>query len=352
VSSPLRRILPGLVALLVSLTLSLGLTELAVRWLAPQPQSWLSIYRRHPALPFHAFQPDARAEIETSETRWRVITDADGFRVGETRAEAGACTSLWLGDSFAFGHGVDFDESWVGLLQARAPAVRQVDSAVPGYGPVQYRAVFDWLLERGVRPDTAIVAIYVGNDFHDCVWDKDAPVNEGVLGHRRDLKSFLKTHLQLYRLATSVYHRLAPTEDEYRHVLAELADPEAWTREPLSVALATFEREMKELQVLAREHGVELRFLVIPTRDAVAAVRAGATATEGSTPLLPVEKAGRVLADLGADFLDATSPLARAGGEELYFPFDGHLTPEGNRIVADALLERWPEACRSGPDSP
>ena len=58
------------------------------------------------------------------------------------------------------------------------------------------------------------------------------------------------------------------------------------------------------------------------------------------------------LEDLHASVFDATPVLARNGGEHLYLPFDGHLTAEGNRLVAEALLARWPLACRADAGAP
>lgn len=346
-----RRPLQLFVLVGVSGIFSLLLLELAVRIVAPQAPSWLAIYRRHPVLPFHALQPNARAVVDTGETHWSVFTDDGGFRVDEKPSSPSSCTALWLGDSFAFGHGVDFGESFVGLVGQGAPGVRSVDTAVPGYGPVQYRQILEYQLRPGEpAPDFVYVAIFVGNDFHDTLWDKDVQVHEGVLGHAGDLRSYLKTHAQLYRLVSNVYHRFAPADDPYAQVREELADPAAWAGDFLSRASETFTREIERMQELGSEHGVPVRFVVLPTEDAVRAARAGeGRSGEGEAgALLPVLKARAILAAAGADFVDATGALARSGEEALYLPFDGHFTRAGNRIVADAILEAWPLACSVG----
>jgi hypothetical protein len=46
----------------VAFALMLPLTELAVRLIAPQPASWLDIYRCHPMLPFYVLQETAYPE--------------------------------------------------------------------------------------------------------------------------------------------------------------------------------------------------------------------------------------------------------------------------------------------------
>ncbi|MEX2209244.1 MAG: hypothetical protein WEF50_23755, partial [Myxococcota bacterium] len=62
-------------------------------------------------------------------------------------------------------------------------------------------------------------------------------------------------------------------------------------------------------------------------------------------PLLPVRNARAALEAAHAPVFDATPVLAQNGGARLYLPYDGHLTAEGNRVVAEALLGTWPLAC-------
>ncbi len=341
-------------ALVVSLTLSVGLAEAALRILAPQPPSWLAIYRRHPELPFHALLPNAATSVDTGETRWRVVTDGAGHRVGERRGRETECAAVWLGDSFAFGHGVDYEESFIGLVQERSPEVRHVNTSVPGYGPTQYREVLEHLLARGERFDVVFVATFVGNDFHDTVWTKDVEVHAGVVGHRRDLRSYLKTHVQLYRLVSAAYHRLVgkPANRRFQETREQIADVDAWDRGFLAGANETFAREMAHIQQLGREYDAEVRFVVLPTRDAVAVARGESVQDVPGDPSLPVSKAIASLAAIGVEVLDLTSALAGASEQNLYLPFDGHLTRAGNRIVADALVEAWPRSCPTSRGAP
>lgn len=349
-----RRPWLGIAVALTSLALSLGLAELALRLFAPRPPSWLAIYRRHPVLPFYSLLPNLHTTIDTGDAHWVVATDADGFRIGDVAPGESPCTDLWLGDSFALGHGVNFEQSIVGRFAASAPDSRQVNSAVPGYGPVQYRQVLEHLLAEGRRFDAIYVLSYVGNDFHDALWDKDVGVRDGVVGHQGDWKSYLKTWSHLYRLASAVSHRLGPpAESPYAKIDEELADPKAWEQDFLTRARKTFEAEMARILALGREAGVEPRFVIIPTKAAVAAAAgAGDDPASSARPLLPVLNARAALEALHAQVFDATPVLARNGDERLYLPFDGHLTAEGNRWVAEALLAAFPPRCSREPVSP
>jgi hypothetical protein len=343
--APVRRALGVAALVLVSALLAVGLAELVLRVAAPQPASWLALYRRHPTLPFHALLPDAHFSVETGETRWRVDTDAQGFRIGPSPRPPARCTALWLGDSFAFGHGVDWDDSFVGLVEARTPDYRQRNAAVPGYGPVQYREVLEQLIADDETFDRLLVVIYLGNDFHDCVWNKDVQVREGVIGYRGDWKSLLKTRLHLYRLVSAAWHRLAPEpESPYQRVLDELGDPTAWESGTLARAAERFAQEMARIRELAGSRGAEVGFVIVPTQQAVAAERGERSEAAGSA-LLPVARARAALAQIDARFFDATGVLAADPPARLFFPFDGHLDPEGNRRVAEGLLTWWAFDC-------
>jgi hypothetical protein len=325
----------------VSTLLTIGLAELALRLFSPQSPSWLAIYRRHPELPFHALMPDENVSVDTGETLWTVSTDADGFRTGTHRPAAPSCTDLWLGDSFAFGHGVAYDDSIVGRVQAKTSDVLELNTSVPGYGPVQYRQLLEYAYRQGRTPGVIYVVTYVGNDFHDCVWDKDVPVHEGILGHAGDLKSWLKTHVHLYRLASAAFHRFFPAPGTpYEQMLAQLADPDAWADGFLA-------EEMSRIQALGREHGAEVRFVILPTKAAVDATRAGAAPGGAGDARLPVREAEAALRGIGASVLDVTEVLSQQPADGLYLPFDGHFTPAGNQVVSDALVAEWPPRCRN-----
>ena len=133
---------------------SLLFGELFLRFVFPQPPSWLDVYRRHPSLPFPALQPNIMHTVDTGETLWTIYTDDHGFRVGKNHAfrKADGPLVLVLGDSFTFGHGVNYADSFVGLLESKTKR-RFVNAGVPGYGPVQYHGLHGaiWSIRSSLR---------------------------------------------------------------------------------------------------------------------------------------------------------------------------------------------------------
>jgi hypothetical protein len=50
-----------------------------------------------------------------------------------------------------------------------------------------------------------------------------------------------------------------------------------------------------------------------------------------------------VLDDLGIRHLDLTPVLVRRPVSETYFQYDGHFTPAGHALAADAMRAAWPD---------
>lgn len=341
-----QRVFKGVAAAMVVCAMPV-IGEAFLRLAAPQPASWFDVYRRHPTLPFYALQADVDQTIDTGETRWRLLTDGDGFRVSappEQRSrQAPARLGLVLGDSFAFAQGVDYEQGFVHRLE-RATPWRFRNASVPGYGPVQYRQLLSQALEQGERPAFILVSTFLGNDLHDCIWNKDIPVHDGVIGDRGDFKSRLKRSSHLYRLFAKAYHVVAPPPPVAGGAPLDAYAPASY--QPggeMHRASALYRREMTTIAELARKHAIPLLVVVIPAPESVKAAR-GELPKSGNDYDLPRAFATSCLEALEIPFVDLTKVFERHPTDSVYFSHDGHLTPFGNQLVASALTPKLPVA--------
>ncbi|MEK6675430.1 MAG: hypothetical protein AABZ47_07220 [Planctomycetota bacterium] len=335
-----RRLLPKLLFSGVVAVFGVGFCELALRLLAPQPPSWLDVYRRHPALALYTLQPNVERLVDTGESRWTVRTDADGFRASKQLYSRGPIV-LCLGDSFMFGHGVEHDQSVVGLLQSSAETTtRYINASVPGYGPIQYKQVLEYLIGTGIRPRRLLIGTYVGNDFHDCAWQKDAQVKNGVLGNRGDLRSAIKMNSHLYRLLSKGYHHFVRGQDEAFQFQDAMEIAKNWEDGLLKKATSAYRENFQQIATICRDHSIELVVLGIPHRKAVET--RNAMKTPDRDPDLPMHHAEKIFADLSISFVDLTGALAQHEAADVYLRHDGHLTPLGHRVIAEFLVERFP----------
>lgn len=128
-------------------------------------------------------RPNVDTQFVGAEFATRVRHSADGWRwcgvdapLAEDDAYGGR--SVWiLGDSFTWGWGVSDEETFVARLNEMGPAgVRYRNLGVPGYSSVQEYLLLKRLVEQGRRPDVVIVR-FCGNDLMDNIWmnDNDPP---------------------------------------------------------------------------------------------------------------------------------------------------------------------------------
>jgi hypothetical protein len=97
---------------------------------------------------------------------WRVITDRAGIRGPASWAPGRDLHMLVLGDSFAFGEGVDLDERFDTLLQNRFANLSVVDLGVMGYGPDQELIRARHWTDQLRTGDIVLILTY-SNDFFD-----------------------------------------------------------------------------------------------------------------------------------------------------------------------------------------
>ncbi len=325
----------------VGLGLGIGLVaaELALRIVAPQEKSWLDIYRVDPVLPLVSLAPNVSTTVETGESRWHVQTDAGGHRVGRAGpADPSGRSLLVLGDSFAFGHGVDFEESFPALVtQELDGGFRLVNTGVPGFGPVQYRQILESMLESGERPSAILLSLYLGNDFLDCIWNKRVQVVDGTMVEESGrLRTWLKFNLHAYRLASKVYQRALAWSRPGRNPEEALFDPEAWRSGDPARAFEIFRTELARIGELARAAGVPILAVVIPKETSL--LHASAPANAELDYGLPLAKATQALDASDIPYVDLTEALRMLGAREAYFARDGHLTRPGNREAAAEIV--------------
>lgn len=97
---------------------------------------------------------------------WHVTTDAQGIRGPSTWGKDDQIRLLILGDSFAFGEGVDLAERFDTLIQERIQNLSIVNLGVMGYGPDQQLIrARPW--KATLRRGDAVLLLTYGNDFYD-----------------------------------------------------------------------------------------------------------------------------------------------------------------------------------------
>jgi len=275
--------------------------------------------------------------------------NSQGFRGPVvTRAKrAGVFRIVLLGGSTTFGWGVEDDQTIDAALRARLGAnIEVVNAAFDGYDSFQ-------LLERtrsdvvGLRPDLIVVNAGVNDvrgaglqrivdgDPRMLIWD--APMRHARESRDRGAHRIVdrvQHHVYLARLITLLRDRMRPQEDP----LAS-AEPRTlhWD------AADYFERNVRRIARIAEAHGAALLFATPPS-----ALRERHSPSDTSSISYWVIDAGSTALyrdTLASRLQRVADDWAAASGRASYvrpivpvehFLDDAHLTPEGNRLVAEA----------------
>lgn len=327
---PRRKLLLRLVVVSFSLLLALGVAEFLLRLLPIKAvylarrnvvQQWSSESNPHTD---YRSRPGYRGVFANREFRTRVEINSLGLRGPElTDAGPGERTLLVLGDSFAFGWGVEAHESAPALLEARLRGWRVVNSGTSGWGTRQQLA---FLRHYGLelQPD-AVLLMYVPNDPAEnllryrvrggrLTWDEPAA------GWAVRLDRALATHSAVWTLIRRLSQKAGITP---RDPGAGGSGGQAARREQI--------RLLDEMVSLCRSAGLLFYMAYVPGEDG----RDRPVRSDDFAWLVPWAT-GR-----GVEFFDLTPPLqtAHQNGVRVYFHLDDHWTRAGHEVAADALAQ-------------
>lgn len=355
------RLLFGLVLLVVSGSVALGVAELAVRVVAPQqliqirPDLWQPVDTIG-----WARRPDVSVAMNTGERTVTVASDHDGFRVGASGRQEAATQVLLVGDSFVEALQVEYAQTFGHLLEVslsdalvRPVAVR--NAGVGGWNPNHYLLRTRALVQRDSFA-LVVVAVFVGNDaigaredymrprtpverrhfrfpralsgaeFREALL---APVNDG-LEVRSHLYILFKNQLSTLRM------RLGLTADYLPQVYRkDEAGAERWR---ITTELS------RDLAAAAAARGTPTLFVLIPERFQVYddEFRRYLAGFGVDSSLVDVDQPSRLLLEsfhaAGLHVIDAL-PAFRAApaGERLYGRVDQHFSPRGHQVLADLV---------------
>lgn len=296
------------------------------------------------------YQPNAEWIDETPEYRAHYRIDTNGFRINHQAAKQSTPMTgsgpriLFLGDSFTFGEGNDYEDTYVARLEDplrnTVAGIEVINGGVQSYDQLlEYRLLEEILASTELD---YVVVCFLPNDVLT-----NRPLNEEFnLTQRKNLvrsRSFkLKWQtlkwLKAFLLRSDPFYVQA-YERSGRASFYSKQDPES-VHEKLRVTKELFQA----LHQLCQEKQVELIVASIPQRYQVLK-----RPDDDFDPSTLDRLLGEVARRNGYHWIETLTALRTAQmppGESTHYRVDGHLTPLGNKIVADALAAPISEIIR------
>jgi hypothetical protein len=222
-----KRILAN--ALLVALSLAIGLVALegGGRLFATAVAKRGKLFQPDPELGWTPLPNLDLVRHNANGEPWHVVTDAAGIRGPATWSDDRRIRLLVLGDSFAFGEGVDLAARFDTLLEKHIPQLSVVNLGVMGYGPDQQLIrARPW--KASLRRGDVLLLLTYGNDFYDLARTRHGgrakpwlEESDGRLLERRpemDAFDILRDRSYIFALLTRSLARLGASEDTERRL--------------------------------------------------------------------------------------------------------------------------------------
>lgn len=296
------------------------------------------------------YPPYYRTEIVSLDFDFKIESDEHGFRNRSPWPDQ--ADIVVVGDSLAYGWGVERDAAWTSLLDARLPESRVITLGLPGTAPPQFVRYFE-RFGLGLQPKVLIFGIFAGNDIVDAntfdrwitagspgnydVWrffegrvpkrDAGFPRNSYLLLF---LKSARKSLGQQYSAKT-----VRSADGEKLQLAPAILQRALEYNDPMNWGFKSVVQAVLAARNLTRDSGSELLVVLFPTKEGIYLPLHDVPFPTLVRPLKDVlEDEGITCIDLSERFRELA-----AQGKKLYFEIDGHPNELGNRVVADVLAD-------------
>lgn len=290
------------------------------------------LYRLHPRIGW-TLTPGFSGPFRGPDFEIRVQANPEGLRDRPfAQGPSDSFRILGLGDSFAFGWGVAYDEGFLKVLERRlneaSPLEFEViNGGIPGYGTYEALQLLRWV-GLDYEPDLVVLAFYEGNDYRN---NGDAPRDRVIVdGQLRDATpppTLVQGLLNRSVLASLVAAKASGLAQKRRFGADVLRTKEL----------------VGELVAELKQRGVPFAFLMIPDQDPEVYTRPPLLQTydrlaRGLSPVEARLELEAVCRAAGVPYIQLSSRFEGEGADlrlaDTHLNRDGHAEAAGELLVA------------------
>ncbi len=326
-----------------------------------RPRHYSVAIEGHPELNF-LFEAGGSTTIEQPEFTFTVDTSALTFGDVGFRDDGidGEPYAVAVGDSFVLGWGVDLEETWGELLEARLG--RDVASMGAMGGTAKTTAI---LTEFGLSLNPSLVLYgFFPNDIEDNAWlyetiqansegNPEAYLAEQLIEEYPlyRVRSFLSRNLYTYRLAGYLYYSSQREVCRYRQDDVNYTFDIGGWRQRLDLSNPDIARGMemalediRAARRAAEDAGATFVLLIFPSKEHISLEAVTEECPYRLTNELlngPVEQLEMLCEQEHMHCFNMIDAMRAEGASEqqIYFSMDAHWNAEGNQLAADLIYD-------------
>lgn len=340
------------IIVIVSTVAGLLLSEIFLRFTwTPWEQRNVITIQDHPVYDFAPI-PGISGTQTTPEYTYHFSHSQQGLRhspIFETQKKLDEKRILLLGDSFTYGVGSNDDETFAGRLQAKLPQYQFANAGCNGYGTRNGLSVLDFL-GPDLKPDL-VIYFFFWNDVSDNMKRTipDYKINEQGRVERVD--AFQYEYNSLHRFdpvsvqkkkssAFFLVELLSEGLKSIRYKYFGMRLPYIYEPAEITTAWEVTEAYLRMLKIRSVELNATLLTVALPDHNQV---NPNAIIKNIEPYLFDIQEPLKAICEKHQiDFYDLLPEMKSSWEKEQtdYFYYaDRHLTPEGNRVVANQIQQ-------------
>jgi len=352
----LKSIFINIMTSVISLIIILIISEIAIRTFGKQG------YYTSSSLPkeMYDFSHPSRhkagfiGSFPKSEIHGSIVINSKGLRDVERDYQRNSkFRILGLGDSFAFGHGVELEESFLYITEELLNAkfengLEIVKAGSPGVGPDTY---LNYLSLEGYRfnPDLVLVNIFLGNDIDNLKLESKKQDLKGTSNQKKaSFKIFLRKNVHLYSFTVDRLKTL-PVARNYLRESGLLEPPigrELFEVYRINPSADTEKRWQYCFNILDSIRAISINMVVclIPAREQCSPERFEMALSQFSfeskdfSSSVPNQRFAEYCLERNIPMVDLTDILIEEGISN-YYEIDPHFNVKGNQTAGKYLAD-------------
>ena len=303
---------------------------------------------------------------ETKKTvkTYNVFTDENGFRVSKNNKNFKKDDNLivFLGDSFTYGFGLNYEDSVVGNLQKKNTKHQFINMGVPGYSPLILKHKLKNFIELGSRPKKIFYLLDL-TDVHDESnrWVKlkninypvisDASVSEEIKKVFNFKKHFKMSRLLVYNLNKFFRNirkdfKIKEFEKEdkligksgwgnFTYTDASLLDKEFWKLNDFNYGIEQIKKNIKDISDISKDINSEFYIVIYPWAETLEYGEESFSWQNFSQELCDFTTCTKLI-NAFPSFMKVKNSYAY-WKKEIYFLQDIHFNAKGNKMLAEVI---------------